>query len=200
VAVSGDARGSRWRVYVPSREVSHAGHELTQKILRSKTSQEHDPLLARLLHGVATRNYPSFKPDLVVSLPPKPGEEDRFRNIRRALAGLTGAADAGSALADTRVVPNYRRMSAAQRVAASDMRYLAAASVRANSVLLIDDVLTTGAQASDAIRALVAAGATEVRFACVARAIEGPGNTRAASRTTMPLGECGRSLSGRTIT
>jgi len=177
-------------LYVPSREVSHAGQELTQKILRSKTSREHDPLLARLLHGVAARHFPSFKPDLVVSLPPKPGEEDRFRNIRRALAELTGAADAGSALADTRVVPDYRRMSAAQRAAAADRRYLAAASVRANSVLLIDDVVTTGAQASDAIRALVAAGATEVRFACVPRTIEGPGKTSAASRITMPpLGE-----------
>lgn len=194
-------RASAAGVYVPSREVSHAGHELTQKSLRSKTSREHDPRLARLLHGVAARHYPSFKPDLLVSLPAKPGEEDRFRNIRRALAGVTGAADAGSALADTRVVPDYRRMSAAQRVAASHMRYVAASSVRANSVLLIDDVVTTGAQASDAIRALVADGATEVRYACVARTVEGPGNTRAASRIAMPpLGECGRSLSGRTIT
>jgi hypothetical protein len=38
-------------------------------------------------------------------------------------------------------------------------------------VLLIDDVVTSGAQAGDAIRALLAAGATEVRFACVARTI-----------------------------
>ena len=42
-------------------------------------------------------------------------------------------------------------------------------------MLLIDDVVTSGAQASDAIRALLAAGATEVRFACVARTIGGQG-------------------------
>ena len=172
-------------LYVPSREIAHAGHELTQTILRSKTSREHDPLLARLLAAVAARHFPKFKPDLVVSIPPKPGEEDRFRNIRRALAAATGAADAGWALEHTRVVPDYRRMSAAERLAAADWRYLAAASVRANAVLLIDDIVTTGAQASDAIRALVAACAPDVRFACVARTIEGPRETHAATRITI---------------
>jgi predicted amidophosphoribosyltransferase len=177
-------------LYVPSRELAHAGHELTQVILRSKTSREHDPLLAGLLAAVAAHNFPEFKPDLVVSLPARPGEEDRFRNIRRALAAATGAADAGSALEQTRVVPDYRHMSPAERLAEAGGRYLAAGSVRAKSVLLIDDVVTTGAQAGDAIRALVAAGAAEVRFACVARTIEAPGDTRAASRiTTCSLGK-----------
>ena len=73
-------------LYLPSRELAHAGHELTQTILRSKVSREHDPLLAGLLAATAMRHFPGFTPDLVVSVPPAPGREDRFRHIRGELA------------------------------------------------------------------------------------------------------------------
>jgi len=158
-------------VYVPSCEIAHAGHELTQIIARSKASREHDSVLARLLAASAMRHFPQFRPDLVVSLPPKPGEEDRFRNIRRELAAQLGAGDSPRALRLARVTRDYRRMSDAQRRAVAQGLYVAGGAVRAKSVLLIDDVVTSGAQAGDAIRALVAAGAVEVRFACVARTI-----------------------------
>ena len=165
-------------LYVPSREVAHAGHELNQKILESKVSREHDPLFARLLAATTARHVPNFKPDLVVSLPPKPGHDDRFRNVRRELAARLGAVDGGGALTQTMVVAHYRRMAAGQRFAAAAGRYLAGDSVRAKAVLLIDDVVTTGAQSGDAIRALIAAGATDVRVACVARTIAGPTERR----------------------
>ena len=168
--------GAAAGLYLPAGELAHAGHELTQKILTSKVSREHDPLLARLLAAVATLHFPHFKPDLVASVPPAPGREDRFRNIRSQLATETGATDAGPALTQTRVVADYRRMNLAQRRAASHGRCYANGSVGAKSVLLIDDVVTSGAQASDAIRALKAAGAGDVRFACVARSIGAPGD------------------------
>jgi hypothetical protein len=158
-------------LYVPSCELAHPGHELTQRLRESKLSREHDPLFARLLAQSAARHFPAFRPDLVVSLPPKPGRDDRFRNVRRELAARLGAADGGSALTLTRVVWDYRRMRAAQRLAAAAGSHLANESARAKSVLLIDDVVTSGAQACDAIRALLAAGANEVRFAGVARTI-----------------------------
>ena len=159
-------------LYLPSRELAHPGHELTQKIIESKLSREHDPLLARLLVAAAARHLPTFRPDLVVSLPPKPGQGDRFRDVRRELAARLGAADAGGALIRTRAIPEYRRMGAAERLAAAGDSHLAAASVWGKSVLLIDDVVTTGAQAADATRALLAAGAADVRIACVARTID----------------------------
>ena len=162
-------------LYLPSREFAHAGHELTQTILRSKVSREHDPLLARLLAATAMRHFPDFAPDLVVSVPAAPGREDRFRHIRGELAGRIGAADAGSALRQTRVVAEYRRMSIAQRWAVAEGRCCAGEWVRGKSILLIDDVVTSGAQAGEAIRALAEAGAADVRFACVARTLGGAG-------------------------
>ena|SRR5215211_3121000 len=170
-------------LYVPSRQPAHPGHELTQKILESKLSREHDPLLARLLAAAAARHFPTFTPDLVASLPPKPGQDDRFPNLRRELAARFGAADARGALTHTRISPDYRRMGATERLAAADGSYLAASSVRGKSVLLIDDVVTTGAQAGDGTRALLAAGAAHVRIACVARTIDPHEHSRLTVRS-----------------
>jgi phosphoribosylpyrophosphate synthetase len=95
--------------------------------------------------------------------------------MRAAAAGLylpsRELAHPGHELSLTRLGRDYRRMSAAQRRAAAASIYLASESVRARSVLLIDDVVTRGAPAGDAIKPMLAAGATEVRFACVARTI-----------------------------
>jgi adenine/guanine phosphoribosyltransferase-like PRPP-binding protein len=53
-------------------------------------------------------------------------------------------------------------------------------------VLLIDDVVTTGAQAGDGTRALLAAGAADVRIACVARTIDPHEHSRLTVRSHWP--------------
>jgi len=144
-------------------------------IRRSKSSREHDPELARLVAATAARDLPGFDPELVVSIPPKPGQGDRFRNIRRDLARRLGAADGGPVLSQTRVVADYRRLSITERRLASGGRFMASQAVRGRAVLVIDDVVTSGAQAGDAIRALAEAGAAAMGFVAIARASAGPG-------------------------
>src|SRR5713226_2021882 len=102
--------GAAEGVYVPSVAAGDAEHELTQKIRRSKLSREHDPEFAHLLATAAARYFPDFEPDVVVSLPQKPGHEDRFRNIRDEVARRAGAV-AGSVLRQTRIVEGYRQMT-----------------------------------------------------------------------------------------
>ena len=106
--------------------------------------------------------------------PAAPGGEDRFRYIRSGLAARIGAADGGAALRQTRVVEGYRELTTPERRACCAGRFAAHDRVRGRSVLLIDDVVTSGAQASEAIRALEAAGARLVRFAAVAIAVAAP--------------------------
>ena len=113
-----------------------------QKVRRSKVSREHDEEFAQLLAAVAARCFGGFEPELVVSIPAKPGQEDRLRDIRRAVAARTGATDAPAALAQTRVIEDYRQMTITQRLAAGGGRFAASESVSGRSVLLIDDVLT----------------------------------------------------------
>jgi predicted amidophosphoribosyltransferase len=143
-------------LYVPSFEPGHAEHEFTQMIRRSKVSGEHDLQFAELLAATATRRFPDFKPDLVVSVPERPGREDRFQSIRSELAIRLAAEDGGRALRQTRALEGYRWMGPVQRRAFCAGRFAARVPVRAKRVLLIDDVVTSGGQAHEAIRALTA--------------------------------------------
>ena len=86
-------------LYVPSRELAHPGHELSQRIRESKLSREHDPLFARLLAGSAARHFPGFTPELVVSLPPKPAG---------TTASATSAASSRPGSAPQTAVPRSR--------------------------------------------------------------------------------------------
>jgi predicted amidophosphoribosyltransferase len=161
-------------LYIPSYDGAHAGHGLTLKIRRSKTSREYNPEFARLLARTAARAFPGFRPQLVVSIPPKPGLDDRFRNIRPDIAQRLGAIDGGPVLRDTRVVGDYRRLTIAERRLTSRGRFAAKPVAAGTRVLLIDDVVTSGGQASDAIRTLAEAGAADVRVVAIARALGGP--------------------------
>jgi hypothetical protein len=176
-------------LYLPSDDCAHAGHELTQMIRRSKSSRERDPELARLVAATAARDLPGFDPELVVSIAPTPGQEDRFRNIRRDVARRLGAADGGPVLSQTRVVADYRRLPIAERRLASRGRFTASEAVRGRAVLVIDDVVTSGAQAGDAIRALAGAGASALGFVAIARASAGPGGRDAAPIAIRRLAE-----------
>lgn len=132
------------------------------------------PEFARLPAAVVARCVAGFQAELVVSIPPKPGQEERFRNIRREVAARVEATDGGAVLALTRVVADYRQMTIAQRLAAAGGWFTAKESVSGPSVLLIDDVLIWGAQASGASHALNESGAADLRFIAVARATGRP--------------------------
>ena len=161
-------------LYLPSFDPGHGDHELTQKIRLSKVSRRHDRELADLLTVALVTHLSGFTPDLVFSIPCKPGHEDRFRHIRRMLATRAGAGDGEAALSQTRVVEGYRQLHLGERRARGPGRFAAQASVRGRDVLLIDDVITSGAQATDAIRALKAAGADTVAFLAIAEATWAP--------------------------
>src|SRR5215211_503074 len=165
-------------LYLPSSDPGHVGHELKRKIRRAELSCEHDLEFAELLAAAARRELPGFEPDLVVSVPGQSGERDRFEHVRALVASRLGAADAGSVLRQTRVVAGYRQMTRAHRLAACASRFAATDSLRGRRVLLIDDVITSGAQACEAGRALIAAGATDWRLAALAQATAAPGDVR----------------------
>ena len=167
-------------LYIPA--FAGCEDELSQTIRRSKASRAHDRELTDRLVEAFTRAFPGLAPELVVSVPERPGEEDRFRYIRAGLAGRIGAAVSGSALRQTRVVAAYRELRTPERRACCPGRFAAHDRVRDRSVLLIDDVVTSGAQAGEAIRALRAAGARSVRFAAVAIAAAAPEDARGLSR------------------
>lgn len=112
-------------------------------------------------------------------------------NQSAMLAREVSKAGKGELLIDALVrrkrTPSLGNMSAEKRKAvlsgAIAVRPKAKALVKGRSIILVDDVLTSGATSNACIEALLGAGASSVRLACFARADRGPQTHKRASLT-----------------
>jgi ComF family protein len=125
--------------------------------------------------GTAERELPGGY-DLIVPVPMhKKRLRLRGRNHASALAqalSRRSGVPCGEALLRTVDTPQQVRQSAAARRKNLEGAFRALPSVGGRRVLLVDDVLTTGATALSCARALRAAGASDVIFLALAGAID----------------------------
>lgn len=135
--------------------------------------------LGRLLHALLrssleSRNAPSH--DLIVPVPlhPRKLRQRGFNQSLELARGISGDSYGPlslQALSRTRNTPAQHTLPRVQRMQNLKEAFQASRPiVHAKSVLLIDDILTTGATAHAATRALLRAGAAEVHVLVVARA------------------------------
>ncbi len=96
---------------------------------------------------------------------------DHARLLVRQLTGLTGRTDVSVLLRRVRHCARQVGLSDAEREANVAGAFLASRGVKGHSILLVDDVLTTGATARAATSALLEAGAAEVHLLTFARAV-----------------------------
>lgn len=131
--------------------------------------------MAGEMQGTAERELPGGY-DLIV---PVPMHKKRLRlrglnhaaALADALSRRTGVPSA-EALRRTVDTPQQARQSAAVRRKNLEGAFAALPSVAGRRVLLVDDVVTTGATAIACARALRAAGASDVNFLALAGAID----------------------------
>jgi len=133
--------------------------------------------LGRPLARVLVAGWPEWQPspELIVPIPLHPRR--RFRRgynqselLARPLAEGVGVPFSAGALRRTRHTPPQVGLGPEARAANVQGAFEAApAQVAGRAVLLVDDVLTTGATMSAAAEALLAAGATSVSAYCLAR-------------------------------
>jgi len=118
--------------------------------------------------------------DLLVPVPLHPWRLWRRRynqaaELARALSRMTGLACDTAALARSRATPSQGAMPSARarrRNVQRAFRVPVPARVAGKRVLLLDDVLTTGATAQACARALKRAGAAQVRVLALARVVK----------------------------
>jgi predicted amidophosphoribosyltransferase len=146
---------------------------MTCLVKRFKVDRDRDDeaadLLLRTHSGVRMP-----RPDVVVSAPVSQ-PIDRFARVRVNVAAALGAR-AADVLTELLEIPGYREMSMAERRAVTARvrggRFTVSApwAVRGQVVLLVDDVVASGATARCIADALCRAGAREVQFVALAYA------------------------------
>ena len=148
--------------YFTTKDQRSGYHALTGLILDAKS----DPAAGARLASAFARLGQSTTiegPALVVSVPPAPEDErDRFNEARVRLADALGADDGGGLLVMNHAVDGYKLLNHDVRATACADRFAATARLAGERVILLDDVITSGAQ-SDACRSvLLDAGASRV--------------------------------------
>jgi predicted amidophosphoribosyltransferase len=112
--------------------------------------------------------------DLVVSVPGRADADfDRFEVGRAAVAESLGAEDGVDALVMVRECENYTDLDRDQRRMVNHGRFSASRDLNGETVVLLDDVITSGSQARACQRELLGAGAGAV-WTLVAAASQEP--------------------------
>lgn len=147
--------------YFPTGDRRHAHHDLSHLIVAAKSDPKAQERMAAIFASIGGRL--KNPPTLVASVPPSPEKEDRFEGARTALAGACGAADGGDLLVQLYDAPNYLSTSREDRAALVKDRFQINRDLQEKeSVILIDDVFTSGSQADGCRRVLLDAGASVV--------------------------------------
>lgn len=144
--------------YFPTTDRRYPDHPLSRLILDSKQDENARESLAggfAALEAVRIKN----PPELIVSVPPDPKGEDRFSAARESLAELFGARDGEGTLHQLYGVEDYRATGRQQRRAKVVERFEACEELDGERIVLIDDVITSGAQGEACRAALREAGA-----------------------------------------
>lgn len=143
--------------YFPMGDARYPGHGLSHLVLRAKSEPGAAEEVARIVGTFAEKLTSGSTPELVLSVPPAPDGYDRFAPARLALAKVWGARDGRGMLTMTYTVEEYKHVARDDRARRNTERFKCA-PLHGERVVLIDDVLTSGAQSKACRQAIAGAG------------------------------------------
>ncbi|WP_305044424.1 ComF family protein [Geoalkalibacter sp.] len=134
-----------------------------------------DRPLGRLMLERLGERLRAFAPQAVVAVPLHPRRlRERGYNqallLARVLGKELGVAVPSAGLVRSRETQSQQRLSRDERWRNLQGIFVAGAGIAGRRILLVDDVVTTGATAAECARSLLAAGAASVAVAALARA------------------------------
>ena len=148
--------------YFTTSDRRHPASALSRLIIEGKQDREAAERLAEIISGLAGTSWRGTDVELITSVPPRPEQDyDRFAPIRATLAQATGVAESGELLSQLFDDEDYKHHCAEDRPDRARGRF-ESARLDGERVLLLDDVITSGAQAEDCRRAMLDNGADSV--------------------------------------
>jgi len=174
--------------YFPTSDRRHGQHALSRLILAAKQDSAARSRLAKAFAEFG-RHMTISNSVLVASVPPAPGNNnDRFVTARASLASPLGATDGGGLLRMNYGVDGYKSIGRTARAAHCTNRFSVTTRLSGEEVVLLDDVITSGAQSAECRRVLKKAGASRVYI--VAAAVS-------QNAVQEPCPACGEQAGGR---
>lgn len=148
------------RYYSARHYFKNRVHQLSHRILRSKN----DDSQAHLFNPIFLSVVNSLNADGVTRVPPRPnGERDRFRKIVEHISTKTATKDYCDYLNCIEDFPKQKTMTNQEsRSINVEGKFVASPDCQGKKIVLIDDVITTGATVGECAKTLLDAGAKEV--------------------------------------
>jgi HAD superfamily hydrolase (TIGR01549 family) len=176
--------------YYTRSDPRHAEAAYSQAILKFKDDDSDSNLFGQAV--LAFLAACPWKPDYIVPIPPKVGvSHSRFESLLSYVAkNVTSPRVYLDGLESTKAVENYKSLGPSDREAAVNGAFRSKYRWGNGTVLLLDDVHTTGSTTESAARTLLGSGAGEVRVLALAK------DQQVFERRTCEA--CGRTMRVRT--
>ena len=151
--------------YFGAEDPRHNLHALSMRIVHSKRKPEiqAETFAKTYAHGIEAVTNGQF--DCITCVPPRPDMANRLEHFLKALPQAFGSRAVvinPDLIKCVRNYPDLKKLNRAERKAAIEGAFAVQEDLRNKTVVLLDDVRTTGSTMDEAIRALKVAGAFKI--------------------------------------
>jgi len=156
------------RYYARSTSKSNI-HQLSQRIIKNKDATTQYKLFTNIFEGiieVAERELGRI--DSITRVPPKPGKGDRFATIVENLCNKSRYRNDLNAIECISDYPTQKNLGYAERMQNVKGKFKAHGNHRGEHIVMIDDIITTGATSLECARMLYEKGASKVTIVTLA--------------------------------
>lgn len=145
------------------------GHQLSKRILLHKREETAQTEIFKEIYRKMIEKHIMQRADAVTRIPPKDARQfDRFRKIVSGLAETMELEDLAEELVCTRKYGSQRRLNLEERAANVRDAFKIEADLQGKHVLLLDDIITSGATVKEAARQMYQRGAEKVTVVVLA--------------------------------